>query len=227
MTENDPQAAAGRQDASAIDPKQAAEAMEEVSQALAVLPRRRWGCSTRLLKVGAVVLLLVLLFVYWNFLRTPALRISRETTHITEPLTSDGEYVDYFLALEQLLYPPEMQTDDNGYRMVVGALGIAEEGSSDRSAARRTQVYEKLGLEPASQPTLNYVEPYEFLNDYGKREGLQAEEIGDLWQRLSQPWTLQDLPMLEPWLDQNSAALDLLGEAVRKADLLLSPGPSG
>ena len=96
MSENEPQDAAQPQDSAAIDPRQATEAMEEVNRALAVLPKRRFGCSGRILKIGLAVLLVLLALVYWNFLRSPALKISPETTYITEPLTPDGKRVDYF-----------------------------------------------------------------------------------------------------------------------------------
>ena len=37
-----------------------------------------------------------------------------------------------------------------------------------------------------------------------------------LWDRTCKPWTLDDLPMMDIWLENNSPALDLIGEAVRK-----------
>ena len=109
-----------------------------------------------------------------------------------------------------------MQTDDNGYRLLVRALAAGTGESSQDDAARRAQLYEKLGLDPATKPTLKYKEPYVFLSEYREQQGLDDKEFDDLSQRIDEPWTLQELPMLKPWLEQNSAALDLLGEAVRK-----------
>ncbi len=120
-----------------IDPREAVEAVKEVHEAMAILPRKRLGCLGRFAKYGAVLLVLLALFVYWNFLRTPRLRISRETTYITQPLTSDGTRVDYFAALEQEVYPPEMKTDDNGYRLIVRALGAAPDGREENETSWR------------------------------------------------------------------------------------------
>jgi hypothetical protein len=204
-----------------IDPEEAAAALRQVEEAMAVLPKTRFGYLAGCAKYGAVPLVLLAVFVYWNFLRTPPLRISNETTYITQPLTADGTRVDYFAALEQELYPPEMKTDDNGYRLIVRALGASTnavwepEEASDREA-RAAQVYEKLGLDPAVKPTMTFMEPYQFLREYTAREGLDEKVTLELATKLDQPWTLDDLPMMEPWLEQNGPVLDLVGEAVRK-----------
>ena len=204
-----------------IDPDEATVAVEQVKEAMAVLPKTRFGCLAGCAKYGAVPLVLLAVFVYWNFLRTPPLRISKETTYITQPLTADGARVDYFAALEQELYPPEMKTDDNGYRLIVRALGAStdtewepDEGI-DREA-RAAQVYEKLGLDPAVKPTMTFMEPYHFLRMYADREGLDEKQAYELDTKVYEPWTLDDLPMMEPWLEQNGPVLDLVGLAVRK-----------
>ena len=151
-----------------IDPIEAAEAVREVNQAMAILPKKRFGCLGRFAKYGAVLLVLLGAFVYWNFLRTPGLKISKETTYITEPLTSDGKQVDYIGALEQDYYPPEMKTDDNGYRLIVRAMGVAvgdsreDETVVDREASS-AEIHEKLGLDPSIEPTLTLQEPWDYL----------------------------------------------------------------
>lgn len=207
-----------------IDPDKAAEAVQQVDEAMAILPKKRFGCLGRFAKYGAVLLLLLAGFVYWNFLRTPPLKISKETTYITEPLTSDGKRVDYFAALERDLYPPEMKTDDNGYRMIVRALGDAEDYWYDwhgdrielNTKTRTAQVYEKLGLDPAIEPMMTFIETHEFLRQYCATEGLDEKQAEALDDKVYEPWTLDDLPMMEPWLEENGPVLDLLGEAVRR-----------
>ena len=37
-------------------------------------------------------------------------------------------WIDYCKAREQMWYPPEMNTDDNGYRIIVQHLGLPEYG---------------------------------------------------------------------------------------------------
>ncbi len=60
---------------------------------------------------------------YVNLGPSRALRISKETTYITEPLKSDGQQVDYFAALQKATYPANIATDENGYRLILRHLG--------------------------------------------------------------------------------------------------------
>jgi hypothetical protein len=58
----------------------------------------------------------------------------------------------------------------------------------------------------------------EYGADYGYDGSFvpEVDPIAVLEPRLRRPWTLDDLPMMEAWLAENSPALDLVGEAVRK-----------
>ena len=201
------------------------EAIEAVNQAMAILPKWRLGCLRRVAKYVAVLALLLAVFVYWNLLRTPRLKISKETTYITEPLTPDGMRVDYFAAYEQEFYPPEMKTDDNGYRLIVRALGdVADHQPHDQQGNRvaydaeaaTAQVYEKLGLDRAIQPTMQHGAPIHTLLAYFENQAPEGQTLGEVERRIDEPWKLDDLPMMESWLEENGPALDLLGEAVRK-----------
>jgi len=197
-----------------IDPNEAAAAVKELDDAMAILPRKRFGCLARLAKYGAVLLVLLAVFVYWNFLRTPRLKISKETTYISEPLTSDGTRVDYFAAFEREFFRPDMNTEDNGYRLIVRALG--DVADDEQNEAHSAQIYKKLGLDPEIEPTMNYIETLEFLQKYCVAEGLDEKQAEKLDAKVYEPWTLDDLPMMEPWLEENGPVLDLVGEAVRR-----------
>jgi hypothetical protein len=117
---------------------------------------KKHSCLTACLV--AIIALVVL--VCFN-IPTP-LRISPETTYITEPLMADGKRIDYYRAMEERFYPPEINTDDNGYRLLVQAFGenawkretneptIGELLASDLSQ----QIYEKLGLDPNEKPDM-------------------------------------------------------------------------
>jgi hypothetical protein len=176
-------------------------------------PKKRVGCLRSAAKWGAILLALLIPFVYWNFVRTPPLKISKETTYITEPLTSDGKRVDYFAASEHELYPPDMKTDDNGYRLIVRAFGDARD-VSEQTQTRQT--YEKLGLDPTIQPTLTYVDPSDFLRAYCRTKGMPDEKAWEFEAKLYKPWTLDSCPMMELWLQQNSQVLDVVATGVRK-----------
>jgi hypothetical protein len=218
LSESRPEISAVEAALAQLRPRREARFADEVKSrmkdALGILPKKRFGCLGRFVKYGAILLALLAAFVYWNFLRTPPLEISKETTYITEPLTSDGTRVDYFAALEKLLDSPEMKTENNGYRLIVRALGaVTKDGQEE---GRSAQVYAKLGLDPAIKPTLTYIETYRFLREYCAKKGLDEKQAYALDTKIFAPWTLDDLPMMKPWLEENGPALDLVGKAVRK-----------
>lgn len=144
--------------------------MQDVSSA----KQATWFGATFLL--GGMLGLGSLTDAYFQFFHNIPVRISEETTHVTEPLTPDGRKVDYFAAMEAERYPAEMKTDDNGYRMIVRALGDMEEhGGYNWMTGERTipskdcsrEVYEKLGLDiDKDSPTLTYQEPSDFIQEY-------------------------------------------------------------
>ncbi len=198
-----------------------ATAVEEITKPQPVPPKRRSGCFWRLLKAIGVLFVLLAIFIYWNFLRWPELKISRETTYITEPLTADGTRVDYLAAYEREFYPPEMKTDDNGYRLVVRALGpgvlqLASDLTEVEKAAVYAQICEKLGLDATAPPTMTCEEGDDFLYRYAETAGLDQKQADELSRRTYRPWTLDELPMMKEWLEQNGPFLDLLHEATQK-----------
>ena len=134
---------------------------------------RKIGCLT----YCVVIVIMIGVLVWFNIFRPgPPLRISKETTYITEPLTADGRYVDYFAALQKDFHPPEMQTDANGYRVVFRNLGDFSNLTSDFAQLQKR--YEALGLDVINdQPTMTFVEP----NDYFvKRYASHPEEFEDI-----------------------------------------------
>ena len=122
---------------------------------------RKIGCMT----YCVVIVFALIILVWFNIFRPgPPLRISKETTYITEPLTSDGQYVDYFAALQQEFHPPEMQTDDNGYRVVFRALGDFSNETRDFTWLQKR--YEVLGLDAINdKPTMTFVEPEDYFKN--------------------------------------------------------------
>jgi len=162
-----------------------------------------------------VLALVSALPIYWFCFHTTPLRVSEETTFVLGPMTSDGKRIDYFLAMEERYYPPEMQTDDNGYRLIVRAMGVNIDNE-----LLRLQVYEKLGLDPNIEPMMKPIEgACTFLHRYA-RERPDDEAAWALQNKFSFStsgmWTFDDFPMLKEWYEENTAGLDLLAEAVRK-----------
>ncbi len=181
---------------------------------MAILPKKRFGCLARLAKFGLVLLIILSPFIYWNFLREPALRISKETTYIIQPLRDNGSRVDYSAAIEQQFDLQDLASEDNGYRLIVRALGEAADDEQDE--ARTACFYAKMELDPTIKPALTYVETHEFLQEYCEERGLNDEQAWELARKVYSPWTCDDLAMLTPWLEQTNPVLDLVAEAVRK-----------
>ena len=155
-------------------------------------------------------------------------RISPETTYITESLDKSGTMVDYFAAVEQRAYPPEMQTDENGYRIVFRALG--DFNGESKSPELLRQRYEKLGLDPEKdKPTMTYIAPRAYVE---KRLKENPESLSDLiahdWQvdylyspadmldTLLETMRFHEFRVAQDWLAENGPALDLVVEAVKK-----------
>jgi hypothetical protein len=205
-------------------------AVGAMKQEIPASPKQRPGPWRRVAKYLAVPTVLLAAFVCWALMRTPPLQISKETTYLTEPLTKDGTQVDYFGAYEQEFYPLEMKTDANGYRLIVRELGYVAVNRAYNQWGDKTecdanaisaQIYEKLGLDSAIQPTKWHTPAMEILTDHVQREGTADELVYDLEHRLQEPWTLDDLPMMESWLDDNGPALDLIGRAVRQPEFCI------
>jgi hypothetical protein len=188
----------------------------------------------RAVKIFVLLFLIAAVWVFWSFQEIP-LQISPETTFITEPLTANGKWVDYFAAFEQKYYPPEMKTEDNGYRLLAKKLGVTVSGDYYRNTNKdqktsqteydakietlQHQAYEKLGLDPNNKPLLTYQSPQSFLDDYAKKQFPDDEnnqKAHELYRRTTTAWTLDDLPMMQEWLEQNNPALDVIVEAVAK-----------
>ena len=120
-------------------------------------------------------LLLLVLIVYNNTHSVP-MRVSPETTYITEPRTPDGKHVDYVAAFKQRLYPPAIATDDNGYRLVFQHLHGA---GNSRDLPPKTLRYlcDELGLDPNVKPDLTYRDIYAFIDHVLKNEPEFLEDI--------------------------------------------------
>ncbi|MCL2304643.1 MAG: DUF1559 domain-containing protein [Planctomycetaceae bacterium] len=134
---------------------------------------------TYLLITICVVSLIV--FIPFMLFTDVPLRISTETTCLTEPLTADGKRVDYFRAIELRRYPPEMQTEDNGYRLIVQALGPPSE-LTDPGLLK--QYYEKLGLPPTHVPTTPYIGAFAYLKNHFTANPDEFEKAKALYREL-------------------------------------------
>jgi len=152
------------------------------------------------------------LFILLSFC-TATLLAEDKATELTAPLTEDGR-IDFFKALEELTYPPEFATDDNGFRIFTRQFGVVKEGTS-LGEFYRLQTYKKLGLDPETTPTLEFPQDtYSIIAEFyeAKRESYRPEQHGGT----TNPWTLEQLPMLTDWVQGIDEPLDVIAEAIRK-----------
>ena len=177
------------------------------------LPKSFWKSKTFLVLATFCVTIL-LLSAYVFLLRTPPLIISEATTRITGPLTADGQ-IDFFKALEERISSPELATDDNGFRDFVRLFGDVGVTGGDLEF-HRLQKYEKLGLDPTTPPT--QILPLAPDAAFQKIFVARGEEIP--WEQnrhlCSQPWTLEEFPMLADWVNEIDVPMDAIAEAIRK-----------
>ncbi len=179
------------------------------------LPKPFWRTRT-----FQVILTGVMLFTFWFLIiRTPPLVVSTKTTRITGPLTADGQ-IDFLKAVEQWSYPPEMATDDNGFRVFTRLFGdCGDYGSSMTPADQefyRAQKYDKLGLDPKAPPTMVLPRhPWKIVEEHFKTAGVDIPEGTELKLR-NKLWTLDEFPMLADWVKECDAPLDAIAEAIRK-----------
>ena len=173
--------------------------------------RRKINLISIFFRFVLVCLVLVVVggFFVWRNLAQYSIpvRISKETTYITNPLHSDGSRIDYFAALEQKAYPPGMKTDTNGYRLLAQALGPDAEL---KDAEQIRMFNEKLALNPETKPTHPpFVAPAGYLDQL-----LQKNEVSkDVFEK---PWRLQQIPEMKGWFDKHEPTLNLAAQAVRE-----------
>lgn len=180
-----------------------------------VARRRFW----RWLGIGLLLLLVVAgVMVHVFYIRDVPLKVSTETTYITEPLTADGQRVDYLAAIEQLAYPPGLQAEENGFRRIIEAVGI----SPDTPPEEGLQVYEFLELDSRKPGMEMFEDPHSYLYDYVDAELAAARvPLIEYPFEMDQPWTREQLPMMADWLDHNTAMVDVVGEAVRQPEFVI------
>ncbi len=156
--------------------------------------------------------------------------ISKETTYITEPLTTDG-YPDYIAAVNRrgstgvtpennAVVPffravgPKMLGQD--FRsQVSGMLGIALGPGMDVQAYRR-EYCKMLGIAPLPEEGKYFIDADEYAKTLKPtKPGNHPDD--QIWKQLDRamerPWRAEELPLIAGWLAANRRPLDLLVQA--------------
>ncbi|WP_425396415.1 hypothetical protein [Aeoliella sp.] len=168
------------------------------------------------------------------------IKVSRETTFITEPLADDGlpNYSGYLLAhmregvtpenngaipFLQAMWPAGL--DPTEQQLVCNELGMempGEEGLGSRDSNRQlmSDLREWCGLVPEPEPTSGEFDQVGFAGDDDsdpEYDLLDAIETG--------PWTAEDAAPMAHWLEEHGWHFDLLYEAVER-DKFYFPSPT-
>jgi hypothetical protein len=147
--------------------------------------------------------LIVIASIYVICIYTPPLVISENTTRITSPLTEDGQ-IDFLKYLEEKYYPPEIATDDNGFRIFVRKFNFPQDEEL------REYLCKKLGLDINISPTMKFPEP--FITPADPHDPLATRSIGIPWKINEYP----DHPEIADWVASSDKALDEIAELIRK-----------
>lgn len=207
----------------------------------------------RVLFVVFVLCVVLVVFVAIGLLRpSPPIVVSKETTHLTEPLGDDGlpDYAQVVLAQQregvtqenngaipfwQAMWPGEFTPKERG--IVLRELEFAE------PPAELIDPFSDKGIRPELVYLCLKKEGHEALADeYLERKKAEGDEpafsffyreppiekcernVDELFDEVAQPWTAAQLPPLAEWLNENQHVFDLLAEAANRPKFY-SPSP--
>lgn len=145
--------------------------------------------------ISAIVVLTAAVSLLWGlFGPEPAIRVSRETTLITEPLAGDGlpDYPAALLAMAGPAPPPEQNA---------AVLLLKTLGPLDLKPPQVSLVCGALGIS-TELPKSILTHPH-----HDAATGVSSD---DFYAALARPWTGKDLPELEAWLVTNQRLIDQL-----------------
>lgn len=154
------------------------------------------------------------------------IKISKETTHLTEPLTKDG-YVDYLAALNNQ-QRKGVTLDNNAAIVFRRALGPGE-----ILKEIRVDYFKLLGIDPLPEKGAYFAPFGRFMKDRADAKP-DPDRINDLYDKLSDamraPWKAKDTPELAAWLSANRKQLDAIVVGTHRPRLytpIISPGEEG
>ena len=193
------------------------------------------GRKKSFLRWSAVLLLTIVLlaiFVWWNFFRAKPLTISVKTTRATEPLTPDKKYVDYAAELRNSM-PPEIATDENAARLLARRFGVELDSPfgelpEPKKSTRARNVLIRLGLDPDAKPEAPFLMPARADNLFFQETAPQLTEQERLERFEKRLFGGSDFfhdvtsdPEFTSWyLTKYGESLDALADAMKKPTFL-------
>jgi type II secretory pathway pseudopilin PulG len=171
--------------------------------------------------IGAVALLLLVLFFVQLFGPSPKIVVSKQTTYVTEPLLPSGlpNYEEFlrqklregvtFENNAAVLLAPALWTKDikdEQAELIVAELGLKEMPSSQSAM-------QSMYGEAMNKRVLAWLKP-QFTKSDGSGVTPEPEAVID--EARAHPWTSQQLPPIAEWVEANQKPLDMIVEASRR-----------
>ncbi|MCR5163063.1 MAG: hypothetical protein K6C40_03500 [Thermoguttaceae bacterium] len=159
----------------------------------------------KILKITLITLAVLALAGWFLLFRSVPLKVSAETTILTEPRTEDGRWVDYRAYLIAQ-FPKDGNTEKNSARGMVELFGL----EADDEENLKSEHWEMLGLEP---PDENQKAPFSI------PEILIELICGDGSPEIALP----DLETIREYVTAATPALDAMAEVIQKAEFYAFP----
>lgn len=174
---------------------------------------RRWSVLQTLGAVVALLFIVWLMSVFFDFFVRSKLEIGPKTTFVNGPLTAEG-LIDNEAALHERL-SGGVSPDSNAAVLIDRAFGPAA-----ISPRLRVRYFERLGIEPLPERGDYVVNHMAFTQqkldgdpDRAEREEAILNEIRRAQQR---PWTRDECPLAGEWLAENEKPLELVEAATKR-----------
>lgn len=144
------------------------------------------------------------------------IKISKETTFITDPLTDDG-YADFRAAINQR-FSNGVTAENNAVVPLLQAMGPRPENFE-----LPDEFYKRLGIERLADKGDYIVSLYDFTKSVAANSKPPKffdelwKDVDRQWERtINEPWRSKDFPVIQQWLNKNEQPLELAAEATRR-----------
>jgi hypothetical protein len=165
-----------------------------------------WGCAV------IVTIIALLLFVI------PPFFISRQTTYLTEPRSTEFYGIDYLTAIEKRI-EPSVPPEDNGFRLLLEKFGRPL--LADYSDENWNYICTKLSVPLEMKPSATFVDWYAFTKALPEEERKIVEK--NYCEDIPPPFSEEQLPFVKRWLDENNQAIEIFVEAIQKPAFYAPP----
>ncbi|GHT26305.1 hypothetical protein FACS18942_03530 [Planctomycetales bacterium] len=153
-----------------------------------------------------VAIIALLLFVI------PPFSISRQTTYLTEPRSTEFYGIDYLTAIEKRI-KPNVPPEDNGFRLLLQKFG--RPFLADYTDENWNYICTKLSVPAVIEPSVTFVDWNIFTKNLPEEERKIVEE-NCCCEDVLPPFSEKQLPLVKRWLDENNTAIEIFTEAMQK-----------